>query len=264
MFCQRCSLVPLSKSTPPHFGERARRRILPADPPPVYPSQKKLLGDDSSIGSPRAVRVCTGCMQDSETFSFASSPRTPKGTLLARVIKRHAIAGEQSIRKHGSSENLLERVAFTALSKGFSLSPWASPVASLEGAKAARGAKPPSLEDQGLSMALTTAMASSQSSSNESHQGSAPAEGSSERSGVVFVDFNRSRNNAMKCKRSAAEEPIVKDETRGGAQDRMSKFQSDLESSSYYQGLLEHEPAALKALSDDIFNNMLARAERDV
>lgn len=39
------------------------------------------------------------------------------------------------------------------------------------------------------------------------------------------------------------------------AEERISKLEQELQASSYYQGLLRHEPAALKALTSALINN---------
>jgi len=54
---------------------------------------------------------------------------------------------------------------------------------------------------------------------------------------------------------SAAQDVPEAHAAKPEAEERISKLEQELQASSYYQGLLRHEPAALKALTSALINN---------
>lgn len=252
--------------------------------------QKKLLGEEgnqspfsTAKSSPRPMRVCVACAQSPNTFSFSASSdkvSTPRATLFSRKPKRNMSLCELGLRKYGGSSEGNTVVEWATMSIGKALS---SPLQSL---KSVRRTGSSSMDtDQGMSFASTmncpssSGGSSSQTSFEALHTGSntstssypprpSPHDDDGPKSDVKFVEIGGTK---LHHRNFAEPPPLLADgqglrtshERAGEAasgdvqeDSRITKLHKELKSSSYYQGLLQHEPAALKALTGAIFDKI--------
>lgn len=233
------------------------------------------------------MRVCVACEQGPNTFSFsASSERisSPHSALFSRVAKRHSSSlGEQALRKTGSSFDGNNMVEWAAVSIGKAL---ASPLQSLKGVRKSGSASIDT--DQGMSLASTmnwpgSSSSSSQTSFEAPHPSNQSANSCSSltssqhdddtsRSDVKFVEIGGSRMQthvfaqppALAADVTAVHEGPADGKTvatQGSDErdSRIAKLHKELENSSYYHGLLQHEPAALKVLTGALVDVIRSR-----